>query len=235
MRRALFVMLGGFALLLITALPSFGGLSQQQRAQQTVYILVNVTNPLAKADVPQTHPAVIAARIALHAKGSVPSVTSELPALRTMLAQAAQTGVRVQAEVTPNPNATLLVTNQTNLSLNQTAGTTVVYPCAFTVTSNAGGVSLWTIRQGLASDFISGTWPGRDLANNVHLSPAPPSTPQPTATPYMVYPSAWTNAASSQQSGGGNIKTYCVDLTLTVPSNVATGSYSTTAVYTLWY
>ncbi len=111
------------ALLLVLASPSRGGLSQQQRAQQTVYILVNVTGVGSRA--PATAPAVIAARFAMRGKGSQPSVdASEVNGLSNMVAQTQQ-AVRVQAEVTPNPNATLLVTNQTNIVLNGTAGTTV--------------------------------------------------------------------------------------------------------------
>ncbi len=36
-------------------------------------------------------------------------------------------------------------------------------------------------------------------------------------------------------ASNANTKTYCVDLTLTIPSSVPTGAYSTTAVYTIWY
>ncbi len=224
--RASYAALVALAALLVLGRPSFGGIAQQQRAQQTVYILVNVTNPLGRVNAPADTeaPGKISARIALRAKGSQPSVDASATNISTLVAQN-QGAVRVQAEVTPNPNATLLVTSQTNVTMNATAGTPVTASCVFTVTSNAATISSWTIRQGVANDFISGTWPGNDLADNVYIS-----TPQPTATPLYVYPSAWAPVVSS-----ANTKTYCVDLTLTVPSSVKTGSYSTTAVYTLYW
>lgn len=223
-----FLAIGIVALLLVLSkAPSFGGLAIQQRAQQTVYILVNVTG-LAQNAVPHTggNPDAIAARFALRARGSQPSVDAEaLNGMGTLVAQS-QADVRVQAEVTPNPNATLLVTNQSSITLNGTAGTTITQSCVYTVTSNAVSISSWTIKQGLASDF-NGSWPGHDLANNSYLQA---STPQPTATPFYVYPTNWAVMATN-----GHQQTYCVDLTLTIPATVPTGAYSTTAVYTIWY
>ena len=57
--------------------PSYGGLAIQQRSQQTVYILVNVTG-IAHQKVPKSSSGsdAIAARFALRAKGSEPSVDS---------------------------------------------------------------------------------------------------------------------------------------------------------------
>jgi hypothetical protein len=145
----------------------------------------------------------------------------------SLVAQSApQQAVRVQAEVTPNPNATLLVTNQQSVVMSAVAGTTVTQSCAYTVTSNAASIVSWTIRQGLSSDF-STAFGGSNLANDSYLTSA---TPQPTSTPFIVYPSAWTVMAAS-----GNTKSYCVDLTLTVPKTVPGGAYSTNAVYTLYY
>lgn len=207
--------------------PSYGGLAIQQRSQQTVYILVNVTG-IAHQAVPKSSGGsdAIAARFALRAKGSAPSVDSVALSGSTQLVAQAQHAVRVEAEVTPNPNATLLVTNQSNITLNGTAGTTIKQSCAYTVTSNAVSIASWTIKQGLASNF-TGSWPGNDLANDSYLQAA---TPQPTSTPFIVYPSAWTIMATN-----GHQQTYCVDLTLTIPATVPTGAYSTTAVYTIWY
>lgn len=226
LQRFALAALAFMCVLLIVAAPSRGGLGQQQRAQQTVYILVNVTGlayaPQAAAP-PEQRSGTIAARFAMRAKGSQPSVDTAVNNLSSLVAQT-QTSTRVQAEVTPNPNATLLVANQTNIVLNGTAGQTVRATCVYSITSNAAAISSWTIRQGLANDFTTG-WPGTALANNSYLV-----TPLPAATPFVVYPSAWTNMASS-----GNTKTYCVDLTLTIPSSVPTGAYSTTAVYTMWY
>jgi hypothetical protein len=109
--------------------------------------------------------------------------------------------------------------------MNATAGTAVTQPCIYTVTVHTT-VTSWTLRQGLSGDFASG-FPGTDLANNSYLQGA---TPQPTSTPFVVYPTSWTVLASS-----GGIKTYCVDLTVTVPAAVAGGAYSTNAVYTIYY
>lgn len=214
-------------LIVLAKAPSRGGLAAQQRAQQTVYILVNVTGIAYQhhsADAPRE----IAARFALRAKGSQASVDSEaLDGMGTLVAQAqAQKPVRVQANVTPNPNATLLVTSQSNIVLNGTAGTTINAACIYTVTSNAAAITSWTIKQGLSSNFTS-SWSGSTLANNSYLQLG---TPKPTATPFVVYPSNWTVMASD-----GHTQTYCVDLTLTIPATVPTGAYSTNAVYTIWY
>lgn len=222
---ALFALL---AVSIVLAAPSHGALSQQQRAQQSVYILVNVTPAPLAYNSTRSDGSAISARIALRAKGSQPLVDSEAAIdINTLVAQSApQQAVRVQAEVTPNPNATLLVTNQQSIVMSATAGTTVTQSCAYTVTSNAAAIASWTIRQGLSSDFAT-SFPGNSLANNSYLTSA---TPQPTATPFIVYPSSWTVMASS-----GNVKSYCVDLTLSVPKTVPGGAYSTNAVYTLYY
>lgn len=227
LRRPFFVLAAIAMLLVMSKAPSMGGLTISQRAQWTVYILVNVTG-LAKAPAPvRRSDDAIAARFTLRAKGSQPNVDSEALNGMTNLVAQNQQAVRVQADVTPNPNATLLVSNLTNVTLSGTAGTTITQSCAYTVTSNAATVTSWTIKQGLASDFVSGSWPGGDLANNSYLQAG---TPQPTATPFFVYPTNWSIMATN-----GHQQTYCVDLTLTIPATVTTGAYSTTAVYTLWY
>lgn len=227
LQRGLLTLAACALLIVLWKAPSSGGLAVQQRSQWTVYILVNVTG-IAHASVPPVSGRndAIAARFALRAKGSQPSVDSEALTGTTNLVAQAQQAVRVEANVTPNPNATLLVTNQSNITLNGTAGTTITQSCAYTVTSNAVSIASWSIKQGLASDFNS-TWPGHDLANNSYVQSA---TPKPTATPFVVYPSAWTVMAS-----GGHQQTYCVDLTLIIPATVPTGAYSTIAVYTIWY
>jgi hypothetical protein len=227
--KACFALFALIAIGIVLAAPSHGALSQQQRTQQSVYILVNVTPaPLVYDGQQLRTSSAISARIALRAKGSEPSVDSEAALdMGSLVAQSApQQAVRVQAEVTPNPNATLLVTNQQSIVINAVAGTTVKQSCAYTITSNAAAIASWTIRQGLSSDFASG-FAGNNLANDSYLTSA---TPQPTSTPFIVYPSSWTVMASS-----GNVKSYCVDLTLTVPKTVPGGAYSTNAVYTLYY
>lgn len=218
--RILFCALAVVAVSLVLSGRSHSALSQQQRAQQSIVIIVNVTPaPLVYAPPQADERSAISARFALRAKGSQGLVDA--------VAQAGpQQAVRVQAEVTPNPNATLLVTNSQAVTINATAGTTTKIACAYTVTSNAASIASWTIRHGVSADFAGG-FPGGDLANDSYLQSA---TPQPTSTPFVVYPAAWTVMGSSSA-----IKTYCVDLTLTIPASVAQGAYSTNAVYTLYY
>jgi hypothetical protein len=148
----------------------------------------------------------------------------------TLVAQAqVQHGVLVQAEVTPNPKATILYTDvggsySTSVVLNQTAGTTAQYPCAFTVTVDM--LSTWVLDEGLSADFAS-DFSGKDLANNTYAS-----TPLPTSTPYVVY--ADDGSVWSQMATGTTKMTYCVTLTLTIPGTTDAGAYSTNAVYTLY-
>ncbi|HET7814920.1 MAG TPA: hypothetical protein VFL13_11155 [Candidatus Baltobacteraceae bacterium] len=208
-------------------------LLQSQRAQITVTVVVNVTpNPLAyNSDTIPAPPGIgapIAARFALRARGSaaaVDSVTGQT--LKDFVAQnvSVQHALKVQAQVTPNPQGTMLISNQQSVAISGTAGTTVSQSCLYTVTVNTTQ-STWTLDDGLSANLASG-FPGSDLANNTYLQGA---TPKPTSTPFVVYPTAWTAVASSNLS-----KTYCVDLTVTIPAAVTGGTYSTNAVYTLYY
>lgn len=230
LQRPFFILLAVAVALVVTSRPSRSLGIVSQRAQETVYILVNVTgiayHPHGAVSTDASGATPIAAHFALRARGSAPSVDADVINGSSVLVAQNQGSVQVRAEVTPNPNATLLVVNQTNETFNATAGTTISQKCIYTVTSNAAAIASWTIKQGLANDFTS-TWSGSDLANNSYLQSG---TPKPSATPFTVYPSNWTPMASS-----GNAKTYCVDLTLTIPASVPTGAYSTTAVYSLWY
>jgi hypothetical protein len=143
----------------------------------------------------------------------------------TQIAQV-QRGVKVEASVAPNPLATLLYSDQSAVEINAVAGTSTLVPCAYHVTVDTT-VTLWTLKHGLTNDFSSG-FPGGDVANNTYLT-----TPQPTATPFVVYNDnggVWANAGSN-----GGMKTYCVDLTVTVPSTTPQGAYSSDAVYTLFF
>ncbi len=188
---------------------------QQQRDQISVSILVNVTPAPLGVRLTKRWP--IALRMAMRERGS----DSELVAQ-------AQSAVRVQAVVTPNPNATLLYYNVADVIINQTAGTTATVPCAYTVTADKTGYT-WQLDDGLSGDFAS-AFPGADLQNNTYLQAA---TPQPKSTPFVVYPhnnNAWYKFAT-----GTGLKTYCVDLTLTIPATVAGGAYTTNAVYTIYY
>ena len=204
-------------------------LIQSQRSQIGISIVVNVTpGPLSyetrtvgSSGVP------IAAHFALRARGSQDAVDSvAIQGLTNMVAQAAaQHSLKVETKVTPNPAGTLLTSNFSSVAMSGTAGTTITQPCIFTVAVKTT-VTAWTLREGLSAD-LTGGFPGKDIGNDSYLQG---NTPQPTSTPFIVYPTAWTILASSGQS-----KTYCVDLTITIPPTLPGGTYSTNAIYTLYY
>jgi hypothetical protein len=227
-----FVTVCGAALaaLFVSGKPALG-LIQSQRDQMFVAIIVNVTPaPVAmRAPASTAQDAVppIAARFALRARGAADGLDSTFAAnAGALIAQSTnQSAIRVQAQVTPNPMGTLLTVNQSSVTMSGTAGTTIKQKCIYTVSVDTT-VTSWTLREGLSSDFTTG-WSGTSLANDSYLQAA---TPAPTSTPFVVYPSAWTILNSNSLA-----KTYCVDLTLTIPSTVAGGTYSTNAVYTLYY
>ena len=204
-------------------------LIQSQRSQIGIAIVVNVTPaPLSYDPAPAGSPGVpIEARFALRARGSEPSVDSvAIQGLTNMVAQAAvQRALKVQAKVTPNPMGTLLTSNFSSVAMTGTAGTTIKQSCIFTVSVKTT-ITAWTLREGLSADLTSG-FPGNDIGNDSYLQG---NTPQPTSTPFIVYPTTWTILASSSQS-----KSYCVDLTVTIPPTLPGGTYSTNAVYTLYY
>jgi hypothetical protein len=145
----------------------------------------------------------------------------------TVVAQA-QNPLLVQAEVSPNPKATILVSNVPTVTVTAAPGQTVAIAptCALTVTVNMS--SAWSLQEGVSNDF-SATFPGKDLGNNTYINS---DTPQPTSTPYIVY--ADDGDVWSAVGSGGSITTYCVNLTVSVPAGVTDGIYSTNAVYTLY-
>jgi hypothetical protein len=209
---------------------------QTQQAQMAVTIIVNVS-PSPVAYVPHQEPGAnktVIAALSLD-RAAPPALQRAFraenlqftPDLSNVVAQAqVQHGVLVQAEVTPNPKATILTNNApgSTVILNQYSGTTVQWACVFTVTVDM--TTAWSLEEGITSDFAS-NFPGKDLANNTYIS-----TPLPTATPYIVYAddgSVWSGL------GSGTAKTtYCVTLTLTIPEGVAGGAYVTNAIYTLF-
>ena len=137
-----------------------------------------------------------------------------------------QHGVLVQAEVTPNPKATILYSNNPSYTFNPVApgSTTQTTGCAFTVTVDM--TSTFSLEQGVAASF-SGNFPGTDLANNTYIT-----TPQPTSTPYVNYA---TDGSEWSLLGTGTAKTvYCIQLTVTVPPGVTDGTYTTNVIYTLF-
>ncbi len=198
----------------------------QQRDQIAVTVIVNVTPAPRMADrfrrATATSGSALRASLLLDKAGAL---RAQAISLSRMVAQSQQ-AVRVEASVAPNPLGTLLVSNLTSVTINATAGTTVVVPCAYTVTVNTA-ITYWLLDDGLYSDFAA-VFPGADLANNTYIS-----APQPTATPFFVYSDDGGRWALREKSGGK--QTYCVDLTLTVPVSVPGGTYSTNAVYTLYY
>ncbi len=205
------------------------------QSQIAVTIVVNVTpspvayNPQQPAPaggaVPSISAVALSRTLPLPARSFHAEGLHFVPSSSTTIAQA-QKATLVQAEVTPNPKATLLYSNSENVTINATAGTTVQIPCAFTVTVDM--TSAWSLDEGLSNDFSS-TFSGKDLANDSYVSSA---TPLPTSTPYVVY--ADDSSEWSVLGSGSAMTTYCVTLTLTVPSTVTQGTYSTNAVYTLY-
>lgn len=225
-----------WALVAFAALPLVAQATiQQQRSQIGVAITINVTPaPVSMlrprpATASQTSARGIVARLVLdpHERlrsGSAQSLAFVGP---NLVAQSAnQKAVKVEAEVSPNPAGTLLYSNQTGVQINATAGTSVTVSCAYQITVHTT-ITSWKLEHGVYNDFASG-FPGGDLKNSTYIT-----APGPVATPFVVYQDDGGLWAVLTTNGGA--KTYCVDLTITVPVTVAQGSYTTTAVYTLFY
>lgn len=233
--RFLLVAIGLVMLGIVLTQPVKATIASQQ-AQMAVTIIVNVS-PSPLAYVPHEDPGANKTLIAsMSLDGAAPRALQRVfraenlkfaPDMSNVVAQAQkQSGVLVQAEVSPNPKATILTNNApgSTVILNQYAGTTVQWACAFTVTVDM--LTTWSLEQGLTSDFTT-SFPGKDLANNTYIS-----TPLPTATPYVVYAD---DSSEWSLLGTGSVKTtYCVTLTLTIPAGVAGGAYVTNAIYTLF-
>lgn len=235
--QKLFFTLAALAILALAWSRPSQALIQSQRDQIGVTIIVNVT-PTPLAYVPQAVAQTdrssrferlpILAKFALRARGSADGLDATSVDLQNIVAQAAsQNALKVQANVTPNPNATLLTSNSPSATLSGMAGTNVKVSCVYRINVDTT-VTAWTLRQGLSSNFNGPAFPGTNLSNNSYVSPS--GTPNPTFTPFVVYPSAWTVLSS-----GGGAKTYCIDLQVSIPSNTPQGSYSSNAIYTLYY
>lgn len=217
----------------LAALPVVASAFVSQQDQIAVTIVVNVT-PAPVAMVPQGSKIdgsgiVAALSIRGHRIFEKQFAAQAIHFSPDLVAQAvptAQGAVKVQAEVSPNPNATTLYSDQNVVSINATAGTSVTVPCAYHVVVDTTK-TYWQLSHGLSNDF-AGSFPGTDLANNTHVA-----APNATATPFVVYADNGGKWALIATSSGP--KTYCVDLTLTVPVSVAQGAYSSNAVYTLYY
>ena len=212
---------------------------QQQRAQISVNITINVTpNPLGYLRHGDATPSFghVVAKMSVNRSESTQSYRAEALSFGTGSAVAQVTSppnqgaIKTEAEISPNPLGTLLYSNLPGIVYGQEAGTTVVYKCAYSVTVSTAQTN-WSLDHGLFTDMElqggSGSWTGHDIANNSYIA-----TPHPTATPFVVY-SDGQNWTLLQANGG--TKTYCVDLTVTIPITTAGGTYSSNAVYTLLY
>ena len=235
-RLRLLLIASGLALLaLVLFQPANAALTSLQ-AQIGITLIVNVSpSPIAYA--PHAVPA------GLGSPGIVAreTVLRETPAMqREFDAQAlhfdengqqivaqVQKPLLVQAEVTPNPNATLLLSSTPEIQIGATVGSTVQIPCAFTV--QVSSTKSWTLYHGLGTDFSS-TFPGKDVGNDSYVQSA---TPKPTSTPFVVY--ADDSSTWAVLGTGNTITTYCVTLTITVPAAVTPGTYSSNAIYTLYF
>jgi hypothetical protein len=220
---------------------------QQQRAQITVTITINVTpNPLGMNPAPkaQSGPGAtdtaqsqgIVADLSFHQIRSLGGNSAHAEMLQfvpgNVVAQTVnqQKAVKVEAEVSPNPLGTLLVSDQSGVTVNQTAGTTVTYSCLYHV-SVTTTITNWSLDHGLYSNFYdsgnSTSFAGSNVANNSYLS-----TPQPAYTPFVVYSNGQSWALLQENAGS---KTYCVSLKIAVPASASQGAYSSQATYTLLY
>jgi hypothetical protein len=233
-RLRLALIAAGLAVLgLVLAQPVRATIATQQ-AQIGVTIVVNVSPSPEPSTVglnPGRAPAAsIAVGMSLH--NAAPAIDRAFqaqslhfePASGLLVAQVQKPNL-VQAEVSPNPNATLLTSNSGSVIINATAGSTVQVPCAFTVSIDSA--KSWQIDEGITNDFGS-SFPGKDLANNTYVS-----SPKPTSTPYVVF--ADDGSVWSLLGSGSTPTTYCVTLTVTVPGAVTAGTYSSNAIYTLFF
>ena len=190
---------------------------QLQRAQVTVYVQVNVT-PGPYGYEPHH-------RLAKGGGGNALA-----PRAVALVMPSSQAAVPVQANVQPNPSGTLLTVTPSFVSISAQAGAgPAFFPCAYTLSVSPSPTQFWSLESGLTADF-SASFNGNSLAENLHVG-APP-VPE-NYTPFTVYPdnnNAWSLAAT----GTGPL-VLCVDLQLTIPVTVHSGTYGSTAVYTLYF
>lgn len=209
---------------------------QIQRDQIGVTIIINATpNPLAILGPPAPASAIAVKATLEHAPRAIEQAF-EAEQLhfqsigQNVVAQTVQKSVRVEASIAPNPNATLLYSDQNAVIVNAEAGIPTSFACAYHVTVDAS-VGSWNLKHGLSADFnngAGGSFLGGDVANNTYLS-----TPLPTATPFAVY--ADDGGTWAQLAVGGYKETFCVDLTVDMPITTPQGTYSSNAIYTLYY
>jgi hypothetical protein len=217
------------------------GATQSQRSQIGIGVVINVTPAPVSMAIRRAHgaqavPAPLRVTSVAHAVR--PGEKHRVPSFRlsdgSLIIAQTQGNIAVKANVSPAPNATLLTSNMTSVTINGTAGQSTTLACAFTVAVDTTART-WTLDTALASDFIDKTtFPGGDLSWAMYSSPGPSPRPSPEATTaYVVYPDNNNVAGVAVASSASQI--YCVDLTIFIPTTVAGGSYSTTAIYTLFY
>ena len=227
MRRILL----GFAVLVLLPVAA-QALFVQQRDQIGVTIVVNVAPPLAVNlhEPHATSPGGVWGALALAGNDHERHFHAEsLHFERTamLVAQGSQRAVKVEAEVSPNPLATLLYSDQNLVTVNVAAGQSITVPCAYHVTVDTTK-TYWQLKDGLGTDFDGTTFPGTDVGRDNYLA-----TPHPTSSPFAVYAddsSMWTLVDTNTLK-----KTYCVSLMVNVPISVPAGSYSSNAIYTVYY
>lgn len=217
-------LIAAFAAAVIAGLPAYAsaGFIQSQRAQRGIAIVVTVNTLLGAA--PSGTPGMG------YGGGLGVAGLPDLSALAPPVVAATQGAAKVQANVTPDPTANLLVLNNASYAINQSRGSTVKYTCAFTVTTT-NTVTGWALDDGLASDFTAG-FPAADLGWAIYANPGTPPAGE-TFTAYQNYYTA--NNTWQLTTRGNNSASYCVDLQLTIPMTVPAGTYSVTAVYSLYY
>lgn len=220
---------------------------QSQRAFITVNIALNVFNVLGmRAPGATNSGSAIAARLIVN-KDEDPRNYANAESLSfsdgqfvggQVVAQAVKQGaVEVRASISPNPQGTLLYASCTGIPVgcpgvteNVTAGTQSTIACAYDVVVDTTQTA-WTVEHGLVTDFENTlnqvAFSGHLLYNNSHIG-----APLPVYTPFIVYSDgqSWIVMGAS-----GGMKTFCVDLQITVPNSVLTGVYNSNAYYSLYY
>ncbi len=235
--RTLFVLVTIFALVPIAA----QALLQSQRSQVAVTIIINATpNPLGMVGPPAPASAIaITARLhgaPANVERAFEGEAQQLhftPRDPVMVAQTSvERGVKVEASVAPNPLGTLLYSDQNSVTLNAEAGIATAFPCVYHVTVHTTQTG-WTLKHGLSNNFSDGaghSFIGASVANNSYI---PPAAPNPTATPFVVFQT--DGGVWAQLGVNSGIQTYCVDLTVTMPITTPQGTYSSNAIYTVYY
>ncbi len=238
-----------FVFLALVAIPMIVEATiQQQRGQIFVNIEIDVTPaPLAMNAAPAKSAFnTIVTRATLTEVKHVRSFSAEALSFvpGSLVAQTAgqQKSVRVDAEISPNPNATLLTSNNcqgsqpqpgscNHVAIPVTAGQTTTVICAYQISVTTTQTS-WTLDHGLFTNWesLAGAvaFPGGDVKNSTYYA-----SPGPAYTPFVVFTSdggVWASVGTGSLS-----KTYCVNLEITVPATVAQGSYYSNATYTLLY